>query len=253
MTDWLVTRVELSDPGGDEPSLGRPALLVFPADILGEELAGRIAAKLGATILGRITRVAVDADTLIAHRLAYGGRVEIGVRVAPGLSIATMNNPDMSDGIVVLKAPKGLPLERRPIAERKAPLEGAKIVVGGGRGLDADDFARLGELADLLGGAVGGSLPAVDLGLVTVSRQIGQSGRFVTPDLYVAVGLSGTPQHLAGIGEATRMIALNKDADAPIFQFADVGVVGDAKTLLPLLVTAVRDRIEAHAEVTSIG
>lgn len=118
------------------------------------------------------------------------------------------------------------------------PLEAARVVVSGGRGLDADDFARLRDLAVRLDGALGGSLPAVDLGLVPVSRQIGQSGKFVTPDVYLAVGISGTPQHLAGIGAATRIIAINKDAGAAIFRFAQAGAVGDAKQILPRLVEA---------------
>ena len=117
-------------------------------------------------------------------------------------------------------------------------LEGARLVVSGGRGLDAEDFRTLRALADRLGGALGGSLPAVDLGLVPVSRQVGQSGKFVTPAIYLAVGLSGTPQHLAGIGPATRIIAINKDQSAPIFRFAEAGAVADAKILLPRLLAA---------------
>jgi electron transfer flavoprotein alpha subunit len=128
-----------------------------------------------------------------------------------------------------------LAIDRLAIAGRETPLEGAKLVVSGGRGLDAQGFALLGEIAASVGGAVGGSLPAVDAGLVPVSRQVGQSGKFVTPDLYVAVGLSGTPQHLAGVGPATRLIAINTDPAAPIFAYAELGAVADARELLPLL------------------
>lgn len=93
----------------------------------------------------------------------------------------------------------------------------------------------LEQIAEKVAGAVGASLAAVDLGLAPVSRQIGQSGKFATPEVYLAVGMSGTPQHLAGIGSATRIIALNTDPDAAIFRFAEAGVVADARILLPLL------------------
>jgi electron transfer flavoprotein alpha subunit len=124
------------------------------------------------------------------------------------------------------------------LADQGIALENARIVIGGGRGLDEAGFAQLERIANALGGAVAASLPAVDLGFAPVSRQVGQSGKFVTPQIYVAVGMSGTPQHLAGIGSATRIITVNTDADAPIFRVAETGVVADARILLPLLSAA---------------
>ena len=99
------------------------------------------------------------------------------------------------------------------------------------------------DLADALGGAVGATLPAVDLGLAPVSRQVGQSGKFITPALYFAVGMSGTPQHLAGIGSATRLVAVNSDRHAPIFRFAETGAASDARILLPLVLQAVEAKL----------
>jgi electron transfer flavoprotein alpha subunit len=96
-----------------------------------------------------------------------------------------------------------------------------------------------------VGAALGGSLPAVDAGWVPVARQVGQSGRFVSPRLYFAVGISGTPQHLAGVAGTTRIVALNQDPDAPIFNLADVGVVADWRELLPLLA----ERLDAAAAI----
>jgi electron transfer flavoprotein alpha subunit len=104
--------------------------------------------------------------------------------------------------------------------------------------LDADCFAHLDVIAHQLGGAVAASLPAVDLGLAPVSRQVGQSGKFVTPEIYFAIGMSGTPQHFAGVGPRARIIALNTDRHAPIFDFAEAGVTADAVTFLPLLAGA---------------
>ena len=108
------------------------------------------------------------------------------------------------------------------------PLQGARLVIAGGRGMQSEaGFALLHELADALHAAVGGSLPAVDAGWVSVSRQVGQSGKYVSPRVYVAVGISGTPQHLAGIGPHTRIVAINSDPRADIFGVAELGVVAD--------------------------
>jgi electron transfer flavoprotein alpha subunit len=139
------------------------------------------------------------------------------------------------DGEIAIGAPDARPLERTLLIDQSIALESARIVIGGGRGLDEVGFAQLERLAKALGGAVAASLPAVDLGLASVSRQVGQSGKFVTPEIYLAVGMSGTSQHLAGIGSATRIIAVNQDRDATIFGVAETGIVADAKTLLPLL------------------
>lgn len=236
MTAWQVLSVR---PQGPEPTpLPRfvaPTVLVFPADAMGEALAGATAAANCALVLGRITALSVENGDLAATRSSHGGRVAITVRAAPGLAIATANVLPVCDGEIVLGAPSATAIEQSPILGQRVTLEDAPIVLGGGRGLDETSFEWLDRVAESVGGAVGASLPAVDLGLAPVARQVGQSGKFVTPSIYLAIGLSGTPQHLAGIGAATRLLAINNDPDAAIFRFAEAGVVADAKALLPIL------------------
>jgi electron transfer flavoprotein alpha subunit len=121
------------------------------------------------------------------------------------------------------------------------PLEGARVIVSGGRGMgSADNFVLLEQLATALGGTIGGSLPAADAGWLPISRQIGQSGKFVSPELYVAVAISGSSQHLAGIGKGVRVMVINQDPDAPIWSIAQVGAVGDWKLILPALLQKLR-------------
>ena len=123
-------------------------------------------------------------------------------------------------------------------------MESAQIVIGGGGSLDSEGFAQLERVAAALGGAVSASLPAVDLGLAPVSRQVGQSGKFVNPHIYFAVGMSGTPQHFAGVGPRARVIAVNTDPEAAIFGFSETGAIADARDLLPLMIEAVESRQE---------
>lgn len=235
---WQILNVTIGKRDTRDPELNSNSVLVLPATRAGEELAGRLAALIGGELVGRITDVTLDAEEVVVRRPAFGGRIELETRHRRGPLVATCNEPIAGAGAIVVASSVQLPLHSVPLPNGDQPLEGARVVVSGGRGLDAEDFAQLRELADRLGGALGGSLPAVDLGLVPVSCQIGQSGKFVTPAIYLAVGISGTPQHLAGIGTATRIIAINKDPAAAIFRFAEAGAVGDAKQILPLLVSA---------------
>jgi len=220
-----------------------PAIILTPPGPFGEEIAADLAARNGGHALGRARSIALG-DTLRTTRAAFGARAEIALTYPAGLVTAAMRAEPADGGKPDLPAPAlidvvppatGLAIERTFIPGRETLLEGARLIVAGGRGLDEAGFALLGEIAASVGGAVGGSLPAVDAGLVPVSRQVGQSGKFVTPELYVAVGLSGTPQHLAGIGAATRLVAINTDPAAPIFAYAELGAVADAGELLPLL------------------
>jgi electron transfer flavoprotein alpha subunit len=235
---WQILNVTIGQRDTPGRRLGSSSVLVLPATRAGEELAGPLAIKIGGELVGRITAIAVEGDEVVLRRPAFGGRVELETRHRRGPLIASCNEAIAGAGEVVIGSSAELRFDTVPIAACDQSLETAHVVVSGGRGLDADDFARLRDLAVRLDGALGGSLPAVDLGLVPVSRQIGQSGKFVTPAIYLAVGISGTPQHLAGIGAATRIIAINKDPGAAIFRFAEAGAVGDAKQILPRLIAA---------------
>lgn len=238
MKPWRIVKVNCAGPcasvlAGED----LPLLLVFPADAVGEALAGDFAALNGAAVLGRVTAVRQDGADLIALRSAHGGRAELDLRAAPGLAVATANDLECAE-TMTLGQPSALVIEQAPLAGQGVSLEAARIVIGGGRGLDEAGFAQLKRIAAALGGAVSASLPAVDLGLAPVAQQVGQSGKFVNPAVYFAAGLSGTPQHFAGVGVAARIVALNPDGEAPIFGFAEAGVVGDARQVLPLLADA---------------
>jgi len=227
-------------------------LIVVPPGPFGEDIAADLAVRIGGKALGRASSVTLGDEELRVTRPAFGGRAEISLRYPEGPATVALRGARVEEASVPMPAPvildieapsPELAIERTAIAGRKTPLEGARLVVSGGRGLDEAGFALIEGIADALGGAVGGSLPAVDAGLVAVSRQVGQSGKFVTPELYLAVGLSGTPQHLAGIGPATRLIAINNDPAAPIFTYAELGAVADAREVLPPL----RDLLVAEA------
>jgi electron transfer flavoprotein alpha subunit len=231
---------------GQEPRWPADAVFILPAGLVGEEVAARLAARFGGVALGRCQTVALDGGA--GRRGAFGGRAELVVGGGGRPCFVALHGAEPPDGAAAtgpirrvdldVPLPPGDQARRIPSSGGEARLDGARIVVAGGRGMGGEEgFAQLRELAVLLGGAVGGSLPTIDAGWMPVSRQIGQSGRFVVPDLYVAVAISGTPQHMAGIGVRSRIVAINRDPEADIFRHATIGVVADWKALLPALLT----------------
>jgi electron transfer flavoprotein alpha subunit len=230
-----------------------PTLVLAPPGPFGDEFAACLSVTADLRPLGRCETIAFEQGALRAARSGFGGRVSFVTEVSGEGCVATMRAPrdsppivwscNAAPGPIILDTPlsPSLNIQRTPLSERKRALEGARIVVSGGRGLDASGFQLLEEIAESLDGALGASLAAIDLGLAPVSRQVGQSGKFVTPAIYLAVGLSGTPQHLAGIGAASRIFAINNDPEASIFDFAELGIVGDWRETLPLLKQALAE------------
>lgn len=227
---------------------GPPALVLMPSNPLGEELAARLAMRLGGVTLGRCQSLTLGPTGASAVHAAFGGKVSLALSTGAGLCFATLQTARVQANPTTRDAPV---LRRLKLAVRSIPampstliespddtpsLEGARLVVSGGRGIKGPaGFELLKRVAAPLRAALGGSLPTVDAGWVPVSRQIGQSGKYVKPKTYFAVAISGTPQHMAGVSPDAMLIALNNDPDAPIFKLADVGVVGDFQQILPLL------------------
>lgn len=222
--------------------------VLFPATAAGKNAAPRVAAKLDSAQISDI--VAIDsADTF--QRPIYAGNAIATVQSADAIIVATVRTTAfdaaaaMGGSGEIVSAPAvadtGLSkFIRREIATSHRPdLTAARVVVSGGRGLgSADNFTLLDPLAEKLGAAIGASRAAVDSGFAANDLQVGQTGKIVAPELYVAVGISGAIQHLAGMKDSKVIVAVNKDADAPIFGVADYGLVGDLFETVPELVKA---------------
>lgn len=233
------------------------AVVLIPGDRLGWETAPRLAHRLRAGLVTDAVDVQLEGGQVVATKPVYGGKAhaKISVRTATQAVLvrartqAALERDDSRTGDVeALAFAPGPNTGRVRVVEHKQDdsgdevrLEDAKVVVSGGRGLGGPEpFEDLAELARLLDGAVGASLAAVDAGWVPAQMQIGQTGKAVAPDLYVAVGISGASQHVADISGAKTIVAINKDADAPIFRVAHVGVVADYKEILPALTEELR-------------
>lgn len=232
-----------------------PDVILFSTSYDARDVAGRLQAKLGCTLMSNATDV-VGADR--AQTQIFGGSRVVDVTLEgplPRLVLVRPKSfvPEPSGGTanvlaVDVEIPYALKAARRVERHEEASsgprLEDAKVVIAGGRGLqDASNFKLLDDLAAAIGdAAVGASRAVVDAGWVPYSYQVGQTGKTVKPEVYIAVGISGATQHVVGMKGAKRVVAINKDADAPIFRLADLGVVGDALSIVPRLIEEIRAR-----------
>ena len=222
--------------------------VLTPATSQGKNFSPRIAAKLDVAQISEIVDV-VDANTFI--RPIYAGNALETVQSSDGKKVITVRPTvfkaaeDGGSATVETIAAPAKPakthfIDQKLVKSERPELSGAKIVVSGGRAMgSAEEFTRvIDPLADKLGAAIGASRAAVDAGYAPNDYQVGQTGKVVAPELYIAIGISGAIQHLAGMKDSKVIVAINKDADAPIFQVADYGLVADYKTAVPELMAA---------------
>ncbi|MDU2242298.1 MAG: electron transfer flavoprotein subunit alpha/FixB family protein [Paenibacillus sp.] len=226
-----------------------PKVILLGHTAIGRDLAPQLAARLACGQISDVTAVTKDGGGISFTRPLYAGKAFEQRSLADGSGIVTLrpNNfppaaPAAATGTVVpleFAPPSPLHAILKDVVRKvsgKVDLTEAKIVVSGGRGVkSADGFKVLEELADSLGGAVGASRGACDAGYCDYALQIGQTGKVVTPEIYIACGISGAIQHLAGMSQSRIIIAVNKDPEAPIFKVADYGIVGDLFEIVPLL------------------
>ena len=226
-------------------------VVLLAATTLGKLVAPRVGARCGGASVNDVIAIKADGDAVCVTRPVFGGTAleNLKIEVKPvvlsvrgGSYEAPESAPEATciagDADVKTKI-----LEVIAEAGEAVNLEDATIIVSGGRGMGTqEDFALCEQLAEALGGVVGATRPAIEAGWIGRTHQVGQSGKIVNPDLYVACGVSGATQHLSGMIGSKYIIAVNKDPDAPIFQVADVGIVGDVKTILPMIIEEVKKR-----------
>ncbi|MGW0503880.1 electron transfer flavoprotein subunit alpha/FixB family protein [Micromonospora sp. NPDC003241] len=232
----------------------QPAAVLLASSQEGKEIAARLAVKLDNGILADVVTLAADGT---ATQVAFAGSTVVTSKVTRGLPLVTVRpnsvtpapaaaTPAVEQLTVTVGDTDKLARVVDRVAEQKGSrpeLTEAGVVVSGGRGVgNADNFTLVEELADLLGGAVGASRAAVDSGYYPHQFQIGQTGKTVAPQLYVALGISGAIQHRAGMQTSKTIVAVNKDGEAPIFELADFGVVGDLFKIVPQAAEEIRKR-----------
>ena len=237
----------------------KPEIVLYGATSIGRDLAPRVSARVHTGLTADCTKLEIDPETklLLMTRPAFGGNIMATIvckefrpqmaTVRPGVMQALPTDTSRTGEVELFTveftdADMNIKI-REVIKEKHAKVDitEAKVLVSGGRGIgNAEYFDVLKELADELGGLVTSSRANVDAGWIGRERQVGQTGKTVRPDLYMACGISGAIQHLAGMEDSEFIVAINKDAQAPIFDVADLGVVGDLHKIMPILIDKVR-------------
>jgi len=232
-----------------------PDAILIPASYDGRDVAGRLSAKLDRPVLTNVTGLVAGGDGLSSQHPLFGGTKVATARftgAGPGIfvirakSFAAEPSGGAAAAVVAAAAPSEATntakVVESHVEEATGPkLDEAAVVVSGGRGLgEAGNYALIEELAKLLNGAAGASRAIVDAGWVPYSHQVGQTGKTVKPTVYMACGISGATQHLVGMKGSKNIVAINKDAEAPIFSVADLGIVGDVHKVLPALIEALK-------------
>jgi electron transfer flavoprotein alpha subunit len=231
----------------------QPSIVLFGGTSNGRDLAPRIAARLNVGVASDVDRLEWTNGKLRARRPVYSGKAFATVEISGSPAIATTRPnafPAEESGggvaeVVEIAAPaveaKAKLIETKTPEAGELTIAEADIIVSGGRGLkEAANFSLIRDLAHAIGGAVGASRATVDAGWIDHQHQVGQTGRVVSPNLYIAAGVSGAIQHLAGMSSSKHIIAINKDPEAPIFRVADLGVVGDLFQIVPALTEEVK-------------
>jgi len=228
-----------------------PRLFLLGASTRGKDLAARLAARLNTGLAMECVALELQERTLVATRPIFGGKVvaRVALKGTPQMAAVRPNVMDIvethTEATVERLAVDGGQtrtnvVEKKGEGAAKVELTEADIVVSGGRGMGGPDFSIVEELAEVLGAAVGASRSAVDEGWRPHADQVGQTGKVVSPNLYIACGISGAIQHLAGMGSSKYIVAINKDSEAPIFRKADYGIVGDLFKVVPAITAEVR-------------
>ena len=224
-------------------------IILFPATAMGKDSAPRVAVKLDAGLASDCTALKVDCDNIIATRPVYAGKAFTEIKINSTVKVFTLRPnvfpAGISTGTSATVEVVDIPLTESDFASLviettqasgKTDVAEADIIVSGGRGMKGpDNFKMIEDLAGVLGGAVGASRAVVDAGWRPHSEQVGQTGKTVSPSLYIAVAISGSIQHIAGMSSSKYIVAINKDKDAPIFQIADYGIVADAFDIVPAI------------------
>lgn len=238
----------------------RPDIFLMGSTFIGRELAPVIAARLGTGLTAHCIDLSINSDGFLEQRIpAYGGLITIVcpqkrpqmATVANGVFPNPVMDPHRSGRVIPIKVPIDFPLRARTLQivkteSRAVSLDTATVVVAGGAGAgDSDGWNQIAELAQVLMAGLGSTRPAVDAGWTDLETMIGQSGKLVSPKIYIGVGISGELQHMVGIAGAKVMLAINSDPKAPIFKQVDYGVVEDCRLFVPALVKALTSQSRA--------